>query len=299
MAIGNVSGEGDKIAERIACFVKCLSLFYEYVVHRKGFARWVSLAVKQSRKRYLMDNTAVIRRRRALIVHAHSEADSFVAAMRDRALHALEQQGWEVDQSDLYAMGFNPVLSPDDFGPRSSSDHLVYALEQRNAYAAGTLAPDITEEIRKVLSADLLVFTFPVFWFSVPAILKGWIDRVFISGPFYGGRRIYGAGGLSGKRALAAFSLGGREHMFGPGSLHGQLETGMLRHFLQGTLGYVGLDVVEPFVAYHVPYISADARTELLDRLEQRLARIDHEPTLAMPDLAGFDPSFAPLPANA
>jgi NAD(P)H dehydrogenase (quinone) len=232
----------------------------------------------------------------ALLVHAHSESSSFTAAMRDVAQEVLDAQGWSVTHSDLYAMNFNPILSPADFPQPRNLEQLSYALEQRHAYENGTLAPDIQSEIAKVLAADLLVFTFPVFWFSVPAILKGWIDRVFISGPFYGGRRVYGAGGLLGKRAFAAFSLGSRAHMFGPGSLHGEFETGMLRHFLQGTLGYVGLKVLEPFAAYHVPYIDEAARRDLLGVLRQRLSRVDDIPSLPMPDLSGFDRTFAPLP---
>ncbi|MBJ6123732.1 NAD(P)H-dependent oxidoreductase [Sphingomonas sp. BT553] len=235
---------------------------------------------------------------RAHIVHAHSESDSFVSAMRDVISERLKAIGATVSQSDLYAMGFDPVLSPADFGERREPDHLTYALEQRHGFETRTLAPDLLAEIDKVLAADLLVFTFPVFWFSVPAILKGWIDRVFISGPFYGGRRIYGAGGLAGKRALAAFSLGGRDHMFGPGSIHGDLETGMLRHFLQGSLGYVGLDVLEPFVAYHTPYVAADERSRILVALGDHVDRLDRLPVMAMPDLDAFDPGFAPKVAT-
>ncbi|MGB0695339.1 MAG: NAD(P)H-dependent oxidoreductase [Rhodospirillaceae bacterium] len=187
------------------------------------------------------------------LIHAHSEADSFVTAMRDEIAAELTRQGADLVQSDLYAMRFNPVASPADFQQRTDPTHLTYALEQRIGFKAGTLAPDIAAEVDKVLSADLLVFTFPLHWFGTPAILKGWIDRVFLSGPFYGGKRIYDQGGLKGKRALVAFSLGGRAHMFGPDAIHGDLALGMMRHFFQGSLGYVGLDVLEPFIAYHVP----------------------------------------------
>jgi NAD(P)H dehydrogenase (quinone) len=232
---------------------------------------------------------------KALVVHAHSEANSFVSAMRDAVVARLQDSGAEVLQSDLYKMGFNPVLSPRDFGSRKDPDHLTYALEQRHGYETKTLSADILAEIEKVLAADLVVFTFPIFWFSVPAILKGWIDRVLISGPFYGGLRIYGNGGLKGKKALAVFSLGGREYMFGPKAIHGDLETGMLRHFLQGVLGYVGFDVVEPFVGYHTPYITQDERTAILGDLSSYVGTIDRQPLMPMPDLARYDQFFKPL----
>ncbi len=141
---------------------------------------------------------------RVHLVHAHPEPRSYVAAMRDVVLDEPRCRGDDVTVSDLYATGFNPVLSAADFCARRRPDHLVYALEQRHAYETGTLARDIACEVERVLSADMLAFTFPVFWFSPPAILKGWIERVFLSGPFYGGKRIYGRGGLTGKRAFAA-----------------------------------------------------------------------------------------------
>lgn len=232
---------------------------------------------------------------KVLFVHAHSEPDSFTTAMRDTLVEALSGQGAEVLHSDLYAMGFNPVLSPADFGERAHRDHLTYALEQRHGFETGTLAPDILTEIGKVRAADLIVFTFPIFWFSVPAILKGWIDRVFVSGPFYGGLRIYANGGLAGKRALAAFSLGGQGYMFGPEGIHGELQTGMLRHFLQGVLGYVGLSVLEPFAAYHTPYIAREDREALLAALRTHVADLDALPAMPMPDLSRFDRFFVPL----
>ncbi len=226
---------------------------------------------------------------RVHLVHAHPEPASFGAAMRDTVIDELTRQGATVTVSDLYAMGFDPVASADDFTERADPDYLVYALEQRHGWPQHTLAPDIQREAEQVLAADVLAFTFPLYWFSLPAMLKGWIDRVFISGPFYGGRRIYGKGGLAGKRAFAAFSLGGRDHMFGPDAIHGELATGMMRHFFQGTLGYVGLAVHSPFVAWHVPYVSDDARQQMLVALREYVRDLDAQPILPLPSLADFD----------
>jgi len=231
---------------------------------------------------------------RVHLVHAHSEPDSFVAAMRDAVVEELRASGAEVSLSDLYAMGFNPVMSGGDFPARKNAERLTYALEQRHGYETDTLSSDIAGEVEKVLAADVLGFTFPLTWFSVPAILKGYIDRVFLSGPFYGGRRIYAKGGLAGKRAFAAFSMGGREHMFGQDALHGELETGMMRHFFQGTLGYVGLAVHRPFVAWHVPYVDDDARTAMLSGLRRYVRTLDGQPFMEMPELARFDETFRP-----
>lgn len=232
---------------------------------------------------------------KALLVHAHSEADSFVSAMRDRIAGSLASAGYEIDHSDLYAMNWNPVLSPQDFGSRKDVSHLTYALEQRFNFENGSLSGDVASEIAKVQAADLVVFTFPLFWFNVPAILKGWIDRVFVSGLFYGGKTIYARAGMVGKRATAAFSLGGREYMFGPDGLHGPLVDGFMRSFFQGSLGYVGFEVLEPFVAYHTPYLPIEERAASLDQLSARFSDIDALPTMAMPDLSLFGERFEKL----
>lgn len=231
----------------------------------------------------------------ALLVHAHSESDSFVSAMRDRIAQTLVDNGHDLLHSDLYAMEFNPVLSPVDFGDRRDPDHLVYALEQRHNFQNGTLAPDVVAEIDKVKQADLVVFTFPLFWFGVPAIMKGWFDRVFISGEFYGGKTIYGRGGMTGKKATAAFSLGGREDMVGESGIHGPLVHGMLRHLFQGTLGYVGMEVIEPFVAHNIPYQPLENRQKCLNNLADYFTALDSKPRIPIPDLTEFGPRFEQL----
>jgi NAD(P)H dehydrogenase (quinone) len=235
---------------------------------------------------------------KVLIVHAHPEAQSFTAALREQAVTTLEAQGHEVQVSDLYAMNWNPVASAADFTSRENPEYLVYALEQRLGVKSQSIAPDIQAELDKLLWADLLILNFPIFWFSTPAILKGWIDRVLVSGVCYGGKRFYDQGGLAGKKALVTVTLGGREHMFGEGAIHGPLED-MLRPILRGTLAYVGFDVLEPFVAWHVPYISDEARQKFLLDYGQRLQQLSDDRPLVFPRLAQFDEQLYPLTTNA
>jgi NAD(P)H dehydrogenase (quinone) len=227
------------------------------------------------------------------IVHAHPEPKSFTAAMKDVAVDELRKLGHTVEVSDLYAMSFDPVASGSDFAPRHNDKYLVYALEQRNSYESGSLSADIAVEVEKLKRADLIVLSFPLFWFSVPAILKGWIDRVLLSGLCYGGRRFYDRGGLRGKKMLAAITLGGREGMFGADAVHGEIDV-MLRPLLRGTFYYVGCDVLPPFFAWHVPYITAEARQDYLERYRARLASIDTDTPLRFPSLEQFDDRMMP-----
>ncbi|MBC9248804.1 NAD(P)H dehydrogenase [Pseudomonas alcaligenes] len=230
-----------------------------------------------------------------LIVHAHPEPQSFCTAMKDLAVTTLQQAGHSVQVSDLYAMNWNPVASAADFQQRSNPDYLVYALEQRHAHGQQALAADIAGELDKLLWADLLILNFPLFWCSVPAILKGWIDRVLVSGVCYGGLRFYDRGGLAGKRALLSFSLGGQQHMFADEeAVHGAWEP-MLRPLQRGTLAYTGFSVLPPFAAYHVPYISQQGREDILEQYADYLLQLESLEPLGFPSLADFDRHLHPL----
>lgn len=229
-----------------------------------------------------------------LIVHAHPEPQSFCTAMMNRMRDQFLAQGHTVNVSDLHAKQFNPVASASDFSERSNPDYLVYALEQRHAQKTNSLPSDIAQELALLQQCDLLILNFPLYWFSLPAILKGWIDRVFLSGVVYGGRNFYDRGLMKGKQALLTFTLGGREHMFGDNSIHGDLEA-MLRPVLRGSLAYAGFDVLKPFAAYHVPYISQEARVEMLEQLDEELKNLSARPLLSYPSLDDFDSQMNPL----
>jgi NAD(P)H dehydrogenase (quinone) len=232
------------------------------------------------------------------IVHAHPEPKSFSSALCSTASDHLRAQGHEVRVSDLYAIGFNPVASAADFENRKNPDYLVYALEQRHANATDTLPVDVRNELAKLLWCDLLILNFPVFWFSTPAILKGWIDRVFVSGLVYGGKRFYDRGGLLGKRVLLCATIGGQEHMLCADGIHGPLND-MLRPLLQGTLAYAGMRALPPFVAWHVPYINTEAREAYLHQLTKMLDGIDTLEPLSFPKLGDFDEQLRPLRASS
>lgn len=230
---------------------------------------------------------------RVHLVAAHPEPRSFCAAMARSAVEALTAEGHAVEVSDLHAMDWNPVASAADFGERRDPDYLTYALEQRHGWETGTLAPDVRDELERLLRADMLLLVFPLFWFSVPAILKGWIDRVLISGVTYGGKRFYDRGPLRGKRAAVALTLGGREHMFGEGAVHGPIED-MLRPLLRGTLHYTGMDVLPPYAAWHVPYVADEVRRRYLDEFAAWLRGLGTAEPLRFPRLDRFDDQLRP-----
>jgi len=193
---------------------------------------------------------------RYFIVYAHPEPRSLNGALKDAAVSALTAAGHEVTVSDLYAMRFKAVADADDFPERDQTARLVYHRESGEAYSSGALAPDVAAEITRLESADVVVFQFPLWWWGPPAILKGWLDRVLVSGfaigvPKPGTRQWlrYGEGRLSGRRGLVAVTTGGREAQFARRGINGPIED-ILFPLTHGVIHYTGMTPLRPFVAF-------------------------------------------------
>jgi putative NADPH-quinone reductase len=101
---------------------------------------------------------------RALVLFAHPCPESFSAALHTRVVDTLKTRGWEVDDCDLNAEGFDPVLSQ---------------AERRGYHEPGNTAP-VQNYVDRLRAAQALVMVFPVWNFGYPAILKGFLDRVFL-----------------------------------------------------------------------------------------------------------------------
>lgn len=103
---------------------------------------------------------------RALVVHCHPLEESFVAAARDRVLAALRAGGSEVRLTDLYAEGFEPAFTATD-----RARHLEPGAD-----------PSIQRHADDLAWCDTLVLVYPTWWSGQPAMLKGWMDRVWVNG---------------------------------------------------------------------------------------------------------------------
>lgn len=226
-----------------------------------------------------------------LIVYAHPEPKSFNGAMKDVAVETLRGAGHEVMVSDLYAMGFRAVVGPDDFeGEREDVGFLSIAREQTNAINTGTLAADIVAEQDKLKRADLVIFQFPVWWFGMPAIMKGWADRVFARGFAYGPGRKYDTGMFRGKTAMVAATTGTSADTYAPDGIDGDILT-VLWPVHNGLLRYSGFDVLPPFVAYMPGRLSQGEREACLDAYRKRLLALDATPKLFFHPAEDYGPN--------
>lgn len=224
---------------------------------------------------------------KVFVVLAHPEPRSFCAALRDAACETLAGCGHTVRSSDLYAMRWNPVLGPDAFSDHAPGERFSAQDAQRRAVAARRQSADVLAEQEKLAWADLLVLVFPIWWFGVPAMLKGWIDRTFALDVAYGGGRWFDRGVYRGKRAVVACTTGARADRFSSTGLFGPIET--VLHPLQvGTLNFCGFDTLEPFVGWAVAHADDTDRQACLERWRQRLRSIERETPLPFRHLADF-----------
>jgi NAD(P)H dehydrogenase (quinone) len=217
---------------------------------------------------------------RALIVHAHHEPGSFNGAMTREAVAALEQGGHEVVVSDLYAMQFDPVSDRRNFLQVADRARLRQQSEEAHASAHNGYVPQLQAEMDKLARCQLLILQFPLWWLGLPAILKGWFDRVFAVGRVYGGGRWFESGVLAGRRAMCAVTVGGPKSMYVEHGTYGPIEA-ILYPIHRGIFAFTGLSVIDPFVVYGPNRMTQKERLAQLVRYRERIQTIEQAPSKA------------------
>jgi len=199
----------------------------------------------------------------ALFVYAHPEPTSFTAALKDAGVAALREAGHTAEVSDLYAEKFDPVAGRHDFRTVADTARFHYQTEQRHAHETHGFAPDLVREQQRFLEADLVVWVFPIWWGGMPAIMKGWFDRVLAFGFAYADGKRYDTGFFPQKRGLLCLSTGGTRQRFSANDVYGDIKT-VLWPPQRLMVEYLGMTALEPFVAYGAPRIDeADRKAHL------------------------------------
>lgn len=213
---------------------------------------------------------------KVLYVYAHPEPKSFNAALRDTALAALKEKGHEVKLSDLYAMEFDPILKASDFPERKNPDVFNPFFEAIKASKTGAFAPDIKDEMEKVKWADLLIFQFPIWFTSIPAIMKGWIDRVLAPG--FGFNPItnsaYETGLFKDKSTMLVITTGAPKEMYSEGGAHGDLNK-HLESITHCVFEFMGMKVLPSYIIYEVSGISREKGAEELEKYGKKILELN------------------------
>jgi len=226
---------------------------------------------------------------KVFIVHAHHEPKNFNGALTEAAVAALTDAGHEVRVSDLYAMDFDPVSDRRNFTTVGEADYLKQQVEESHASKNDGFAADIEAELEKLDWCDVLIFQFPIWWFGLPAILKGWVDRVFAMERIYGGGRWFDDGYFKGRRAMLSLTTGGGPGAFSENGIVGDIHA-HLHPINYGILRFVGFDVLPPFIAWGPARASDERRRANIEEYVARVLSIPETEPIAYPSLTDYDP---------
>jgi NAD(P)H dehydrogenase (quinone) len=201
------------------------------------------------------------------IVFAHPNLQSYNGQLKDIAIQALDGNGWTVSVSNLYQMKFKASADEDDFTELYNSDFFDLQTEQQAATQKQTYSADILREHQLLSEADLIIFQFPLWWYSMPALLKGYIDRVFSMGWAYGGGQA-----LAGKKILVSMTTGAPDFAWTE-EKRGTIKD-IFKHLFVGTFGLCGMQALEPFIVYGAKRQTEQDKLSIIEHYKKRLTEL-------------------------
>ena len=204
---------------------------------------------------------------KAHIVLAHPEPSSFNARLAEVTRDRLSAAEWSVTASDLYALNFDPCEAPRHFSLRQNAEAFHPQTEQRYSADRQATPSDVNAEAERLLACDLLVLHFPLWWFGPPAILKGWMDRVFVYGRMYRSTMRYDAGVCAGKNMIACVTTGASESNCAHNGREG--DTRLHLWPILYPFRYLGFGVYQPEILHGV------GGTDFMERREGGLSTLD------------------------
>ena len=182
-----------------------------------------------------------------LIVYTHPNPASFNNAILATISEELKKGNKNFEVRDLYKLHFNPILSTDD----------LVAIQN------GEVPPDIKKEQNYILSADAVIFIYPIWWSSMPAMLKGYIDRVFSLKFAYDITADGVIGLLKGKKAFIVSTTGASKEDYEKMGAFKMMNMSMDMAIFQ----FSGMEVIGHKYFSAVPYVSGQDRKQMLEEL--------------------------------
>ena len=207
------------------------------------------------------------------VVHCHPLVESYNHALFRTIVETLKQNGHEVVSTDLYREGFQPAMTERE---RRTYMDMSYDKSAVAGYA------------KTLKEVEGVILCFPHWWFSMPAMLKGWVDRVFSRGFAYSAGRKYESGHFKGKRAMLCLTTGTASTLYEANGIDGDL-LHVLWPIHNGILGYTGFTVLPPFAAWMPARVSDEVRAGYLGDYRQRLESLDTTQALYFHPWSDYD----------
>jgi len=197
-----------------------------------------------------MTNSKQLKNKKVLVINGHPDPESYNAALTAAYMKGLEITGADYELINLYDLNFNPNLK---YGYRLISE----------------LEPDLNKAIEQIKEADHIVWFFPMWWYGYPALMKGFVDRIFLPGLFFK----YQNGksfpdkllkGKTGRIVITADTVRWYDRWF--------MKSPAIQQFKKGTLQFVGISPVK--VTYIAPI--KDSTPAFRDKWLQKTTELGH-----------------------
>lgn len=201
-----------------------------------------------------------------IIVFSHPESKSMNGMLKDKAVQILEKNGYQVKVRDLYDLDFPAAIVRSDY-PFYEGELFDLQIAQEQAVNLNQTPSFIKAEQDMLEWADAIIFQFPLWWYSTPAILKSYIDNVFSVGFCYGGRYA-----LEGKGYLLSFTTGAPKLAW-TSEKKGTLDQ-LLFHLDIGTFQMVRMNKLQPFVGFGSKRLSWDERESVISNYGEHLLEV-------------------------
>lgn len=184
-----------------------------------------------------------------LIIFGHPNPDSFNGTILKTIENKLKEKQYQFISKNLYQLNFNPILTLNDFARMKNS----------------TVAEDIAIEHSDIEWAKNIIFIYPIWWAGQPAIVKGWIDRVFSRGFAYAPQEDGTVKGLLSDKTVMVFTTSGSDEA-------NMQESGMLaameKVMMEGILRFCGINTMLYKNLYKVPTATDSEKNKMLAEIE-------------------------------
>jgi len=207
--------------------------------------------------------------KKALIVFVHPEARSLNGHLKDITVRVLQELNYEVTVSDLYNENFKPLFEKSDY-PFYQDETFSPGKANGMSVALNQLSADVRREKDRLTEAELIIFQFPVWWFSGPSMLHAYFERVLLPGWAYHTEKP----ALEGKKVLISVTTGGKEEEYVPG-IAGTIKQAF-HHMLVGTFAFMKMQVLEPLAVYNVIRSTDEERAAAVAKFETEIREIDN-----------------------
>ena len=186
------------------------------------------------------------------IVLAHPEPNSFNSAIAKELRNFLIQKGHKVKFNNLYINMFNPLLSRKDFPINNHKNLVQFPKAQLESFINNTTSSDIKNEHDNIEWSDIIILQFPLWLYGMPAILKGWCDRVLSEGFAHQPQKNlwFNKSKLNKKKILLSITTNGKKNTFSNNGRHGSMN--IILWPIINAFAFSGLKIIKPFIAFDV-----------------------------------------------